>query len=36
MLRGAAVAHALAVVEPGAATTVRLLPLDRGGAPWGA
>jgi molybdopterin molybdotransferase len=36
MLRGAAVADALAVVEPGDATTVRLLPLDRGGAPWGA
>ncbi|MHA6631312.1 molybdopterin molybdotransferase MoeA [Pseudonocardia sichuanensis] len=37
MLRGAAVADALAVVDPGpaAAIAARLLPLDPGAGPWG-
>ncbi|HEY4421454.1 MAG TPA: molybdopterin molybdotransferase MoeA [Pseudonocardia sp.] len=37
MLRGAAVADALAVIDPGpaAAIAVRLLPLDPGARPWG-
>jgi molybdopterin molybdotransferase len=37
MLRGAAGADALAIIDPGpaAATTARLLPLDPGARPWG-
>ncbi|OLT16506.1 hypothetical protein BJF78_13830 [Pseudonocardia sp. CNS-139] len=37
MLRGAAVADAFAVVDPGpaAAIAARLLPLDPGARPWG-
>jgi len=37
MLRGAAVADALAVIDPGpaAAIAARLLPLDPGARPWG-